>query len=110
MFPSASTSYSKIAATLFRRDHLVSLRAYVDAHLHGTGEIERKNILEIRVAFQRFDIGRTFLGDAMETAAEGFQFFFDYFPIHARLLSRRILWRYGRKSVLSKMCFRTRPA
>ena len=74
------------------------MHAKVHAHLHGPGQIEGNNILKIRVSTQRIRIGWTFLRGALETATQGFELLLDYFPIHARLLSARILVRYGRKS------------
>lgn len=68
----------------------------VHTQLHGTGKVERGDILEIGILPQRFGVGRTFFRDALETAAQGFEFLLDHFPIHACLLSARILLRYGR--------------
>lgn len=74
------------------------MHAKVHAHLHGPGQIEGNNILKIGVTTQHARIGWTFLRDALETATQRFKLLLDYFPIHARLLSARILVRYGRKS------------
>ena len=72
------------------------VHAKVYAQLHGPGQIKGDDILEIRVSTQCVRIGWTFLRDALETATQGFKLMLDYFPIRARLLSARILVRYGR--------------
>ena len=67
--------------------------AKVHAQLHSPGQIEGNNILKIGVTTQRVWIGWTFLCDALEAATQGFKLLLDYFPIHACLLSARILVR-----------------
>jgi len=67
--------------------------AKVHAQLYGSTQIEGDDILEIGVSTQLVRIGWTFLLDALETAAQCFELMLDYFPIHARLLSARILLR-----------------
>jgi hypothetical protein len=69
---------------------------WVHAQLHGPAQLEGDDILEIRVSTQVVRIGWTLLRDALETATQGFKLMLDYFPIHARLRSTRILVRYGR--------------
>ncbi len=67
--------------------------ANVDAHLHRTGEVERENVLKVRIALQRLNIRRALFGHPTDTATQGFDFLFDYVPIHACLRSRKILSR-----------------
>ena len=69
------------------------MHAKVHAHLHGPGQIEGDDILEIRVPTQRVRIGWTFLRDALEATTQRLKFLLNHFPIHARLLSARILLR-----------------
>ena len=59
-------------------------------------KVERNDVLKIGIVPQRFRIGWAFVRDAPNTAAQGFELLPDYIPIHARLLSARILLRYGR--------------
>jgi hypothetical protein len=67
--------------------------AKVHTQLHSSGQIEGDDILKIGITTQRGRIGWTFLRDALQTATQGFELLLDYFPIHARLLSARILLR-----------------
>lgn len=69
------------------------MRAKVYAQLHISAQIEGDDILEIRVLTEFVRVGRTFLRHTLETATQGFKLMLDYFPIHARLLSARILLR-----------------
>jgi len=69
------------------------VRANVHAQLHSPGKIDGDDILKIRVSTQCVRIGRTFVRDALKTATQGFEFLLDHFPIHACLLSTRILLR-----------------
>jgi hypothetical protein len=54
------------------------------------------NILKIEATTQGGRIRGTSLRDAMKTATKGFELLLDHFPIQTRLLSARILLRYGR--------------
>ena len=69
------------------------VRAKVHAQLHSSGQIEGDDILKIKVTTQRDWIRWAFLRNALETATQGFKFLLNHFPIHARLLSARILLR-----------------
>ena len=66
---------------------------YVDGELHGTGEIQRDDVLGVKIACERLSGCGALEGDPLQASAQGFELFFDQVPIHARLLSARMRLR-----------------
>jgi len=65
----------------------------VDANLNGSCEIEREDILKIRIRRKLLYFFGTPTADSLNTALQGLQFLVDQFPIHFLRLSARIRFR-----------------
>ena len=61
--------------------------------MHNSGQIEGDDIVKIKITTQRGWIGWAFLRNALEATTQRLKFLLNHFPIHARLLSARILLR-----------------
>ena len=69
------------------------MSANVDAHLHGSAEVERDDVLKVSVGDQRLRIRRAFRFNAPHAVPKRLQFLLDYLPVHATLFSASTLVR-----------------
>ena len=78
----------------FRRRHRPTgqdVRADIHAELNGAAEIQHDDVLQIAISGQRLRVCGALLLDALQTVAQRLELAFHHCPIHAALLSARIL-------------------
>ena len=64
--------------------------ANVNRHLHGAGQVQGDDVLEVKVVAELVGIKRLFGVDAQEAASKRLELLIDHLLIHACLLSFRI--------------------